>query len=155
MGRFLETPIKKPLKWRADPIPLCREYARSVPWDLSSDSGVTLLPAPSVRMDGSYVCVPSTVMFPLGPNLVALYLGRLSWACADKSWKTAPFRVIYHRVVRMSGEIERDSGVSRVCAGATAVKRSSSIKDARVNCANQEPSQKELTSFISNHIPEN
>ena len=56
----------------------------------------------------------------------------------------------------MSGEIERDTRVAQICAGATAVKRSpSSIKDARMNGTNQEPSQKELTSFISNQIPEN
>ena len=56
----------------------------------------------------------------------------------------------------MTGEIERDRGVGQICTGATAVKRSSpEIKDGEVNCADQEPSQKELTSFISNQMPEN
>ena len=67
-----------------------------------------------------------------------------------------PFWVIYHQVIWMPREIERDTRVTQIRAGTTAVKRSSSlIKGARMNCADQEPSQKELTSFISNHIPEN
>lgn len=70
--------------------------------------------------------------------------------------KFSPFWVIYHRVEWMAGEIERDGGVAQICTGATAVKRSSSqIKDGGMNCADQEPSQKELTSFISSQIPEN
>ena len=77
-GPFPGGRYQKPPKWRTDLLPLCREYADPDPWDLLPDSGVTLLPAPLMRADGSYVCVPLTVMFPLGPNLVALYLGTVS-----------------------------------------------------------------------------
>jgi hypothetical protein len=156
VDRFLGIPIRKPPRCRTNLLPLCREYAGPVPWYLLPDSGVTLLPAPLIRMDGSYVCVPLTVMFPLGPNLVALYLGAVSDVSPNETRKLAPLRVIYHGVVWMPGEIERDTCVAQICAGTTAVKRSSSwIKGARVNCTDQEPSQKELTSFISNQIPEN
>lgn len=77
-GPFPGDTCQKPPKWRTNPLPLCREYAGPVPWDWLPDSGVTSLPAPLIRIDGSYVCVPFTVMFPLGPNLVALYLGTVS-----------------------------------------------------------------------------
>lgn len=67
-------------------IPLWIEYTGPAPWRLPPpDSGVTLLPAPSMRTDGSYVRVPLTVMFPLGPNLVALYLEIFSWAGPDET----------------------------------------------------------------------
>ena len=62
----------------ANSIPLCREYAGPGPWHLPADLGVTSLPAPMAWRDGSQVCVPLTVMFSLGPNLVALYLRTLS-----------------------------------------------------------------------------
>ena len=67
---------KKPPQRRTNPIPLCTEYVVLIPRRLSPDSGVTLVPAPSMLTDGSYVCVPLTVMFPLGPNFVASYLVR-------------------------------------------------------------------------------
>lgn len=108
-----------------------------------------------MRIDGLYVCVPLTVIFPLGPNLVALYLGTSIGQSQTRIKKIIPFWVIYHQIVWMPGEIERDTRVAQICAGTTAVKRSSWIKGARMNCANQEPSQKELTSFMSNQIPEN
>ena len=155
-GPFPGVRIKKPPKRRINLVPLCREYAGPVSWCLSPDSGVTLFPAPSMRTDGSYVYVPLTVMFPLGPNLVALYLEAFSYACQNETRRLAPFWVIYHGVVWMPGEIKRDTRVAQICAGTTTAKRSSAwIKDARMNCADQEPSQKELTSFISNQIPEN
>lgn len=70
--------------------------------------------------------------------------------------KIIPFWVIYHRIIWMSREIERDTRVAQICPSATAAKRlPSSIRDARTNYTNQEPSQKELTSFMSNQIPEN
>ena len=74
----------------------------------------------------------------------------------NRTQNIVPFRVIYHEIVWLPGEIERDTRVTQICAGTTAVKRSSSwIKGYRMNGADQEPSQKELTSFISNQIPEN
>jgi len=87
-GPFPGDTHQKPPRWRTSLLPLCREYAGPVSWKLLPESGVTSLPVPLIRTDGSYVCVPLTVMFPLGPNLVALYLGTVNDVSPEWDLKT-------------------------------------------------------------------
>ena len=112
----------------------------------------------SINADGRIVCVCSIdrdVSAWSKPRYVVSW-DIFSYVRQNETRRLAPFRVIYHGVVWMPGEIKRDTCVAQICAGTTTVKRSSAwIKDSRMNCADQEPSQKELTSFISNQIPEN